>query len=156
MRIEPLFKENYLTFVKNSVGANTYRNLYARVDGKKKDILKDGELSCAFFVSSVLMTFFGLTDGIHATVQGTERDLLKSGWYTIEKPRPGAVLVWRELFFDKSGEPHHHIGFYTGSGRAVSFSDTSKSPVLHHWTFGKNTGKPTRAVEAIYWNKKIT
>jgi hypothetical protein len=155
-KVEPLFKDNYLAFIRNSVGANTYRNLYALVDGERKDIAHDGELSCAIFASSIL-ALFKLIAEQHATVNGTERDLLASGWVKIDEPRDGAVLVWEEISSDDPSVAamHKHIGFYVGNDEAVSNSKTLKAANLHHWTFGTKNGAPVRAVEAIYWNEKL-
>ncbi len=50
-------KESYLAMIKNSVGTNMFRNLYATSGGEVQDIVREGELSCAYFVSSILYIF---------------------------------------------------------------------------------------------------
>ena len=141
-----------MALVKNSVGAKTFRNSYAAVGGKKKDILENGRLSCAFFVSSILV-LFKLIKEIHATVDGTERDMEKSGWTKMKKPKIGTVLIW-EAVNSGRGE-HKHIGFYIGKNKAISNHHKKGFPAVHHWTFGEKNGKEGRKVEAIYWNKKL-
>lgn len=150
--IIPLLFETYLALVKNSVGAKTFRNSYAKVGGKKKDILENGGLSCAFFVSSILV-ICDLIREIHATVGGTAKDLEKSGWVKIGKPEIGSVIVWEAVDFGR-GE-HKHIGFYVGDGKAISNHHKKGFPVVHHWTFGEKNGKERRKVEAIYWNERL-
>ena len=71
--VQIILYDSYLHAIKNSVGSNLFRNLYAYVDGKKMDILENGNLSCANFVSSILYSY-KLIGGKHATVDGTVRD----------------------------------------------------------------------------------
>ena len=56
-KVIPILFDTYIVVIKNSVGSNIFRNSYAKVNGKKKDILKNGKVSCAFFVSSILALF---------------------------------------------------------------------------------------------------
>lgn len=168
LKVIPLFFETYLALVKNSAGAKTFRNSYAevgppatpvsglarRAGGKKKDILENGGLSCAFFVSSILI-ICGLIKDIHATVGGTQKDMEKSGWIKIRKPKIGSVIVWEAVEFSKQSGAHKHIGFYVGKNKAISNHHKKGFPVVHHWTFGEKNGKEGRRVEAVYWNKKL-
>jgi hypothetical protein len=148
-----VLNESYIKTIKNSVGSNLFRNLYALVNGRKKDILGNGLLSCAVYASSILYLFKLITD-VHATVQKTVADLKKSGWKEIKKPREGAILIWKAQEFG-NGETHKHIGFYIGKNKAISNSSKKHRPILHHWTFGMKNGQPVRKVEQIFWNKKI-
>lgn len=151
--VKVILKESYIKAIKNSVGSNLFRNLYVYVNGKKKDILEGGTLSCAAFTSSILYLFKLITD-IHATVKGTVADLIKSGWTKIKKPREGAVLVWEAKKFG-SGEAHKHMGFYIGKNKAISNHFKKCHPILHHWTFGTKNGRPVHKAEQIFWNKKL-
>lgn len=141
-------KDTYLALIRNSVGTKTFRNIFAKVDGKKKDILEDGNLSCAYYVSS-LLTIAGLISGVHATVSGTVRDLVKNGWIEIKKPKQGAVIVWENVDFGL-GEVHGHIGFYIGDNKAVSNDYKKGCPAIHGWTYN---GK--RKIKTIFWNQNI-
>lgn len=136
--------DSYLAFIKNSVGTKSFRNFYALVDGKKTDILKKGDLSCAFFVSSVLV-IFKLIKEVHTTVDSTIKDLQNSGWQKIKRPKVGCVLVW-ESKADKNGSAHRHVGFYLGQGQAISNNSKLGSPSSHHPTFNGQ-----RKIEAIFW-----
>lgn len=154
-KVKRLIGRTYLAVIENSVGSNLFRNFYARVNGQEQDIMRDGQLSCAFFVSSVL-AIFDLIERVHGTVAGTVRDLKNSGWQKIKKPKPGAVLVWEKSDFGGDGEYHKHLGFYIGAGQAVSNSYQTGQPEKHHWRFGKKNGRPKRQIEAIYWHKKLS
>jgi hypothetical protein len=134
--------------IRNGVGANMFRNIYAEVGGKRKDVLYDGVLSCAFFVSSVLV-IFGLIKKSHATVDGTVRDLEESGWRRIRKPKPGSVIIW-EMRKYQDGSQHRHIGFYVGHGRAVSNDTPTRVLIEHHWNYH---GK--RELDSIWWHRKL-
>lgn len=142
-------KDTYLTMIRNSVGSNLFRTLYADIDGKKEDILRDGDLSCSSFVSSILYHFRLLKD-VHATVEGTLRDLNASGWVKSDTPIPGAVLLWEEAV-QARGELHPHLGFAIADDQAISNSSSEGVPQQHHITFGKkDDGSPVRNIVAIY------
>lgn len=147
-QIEPILYDSYIAVIKNSVGANTWRNFYARVDGKVLDVMRDGDLSCAFFVSSTL-ALFGLIGKTHTTVIGTIPDMERSGWQRIKEPKAGSILVWEPVKDDR-GEMHKHIGFYVGDGKAISNGSKTRTPIEHHWTFGEENDKPVRSVETIF------
>ncbi len=133
-------KENYLRVIENSVGTKIFRNLFAEINGEKVDITKDGELSCAYFVSSILY-LFKLIKGVHATVDSTIRDLKEWEWIEIEKPELGCVIVWAET------NSHKHIGFYIGDEKAISNNFEFGYPTEHDWQF--------RKVESILWNQTL-
>ena len=146
-----LTKENYLACIRNSVGSKMFRNSYALVGRKKEDLLRDGDLACAYFVSCVLK-IFDLIDKTHLTVSGTLKDMEKSGWFKIKDPKQGSVLVWEKQKFGQ--EEHSHIGFYIGNKKSISNSSVKQNvkriPVEHSFTFGEK-----RNIQAVYWHKKL-
>ena len=143
---------SYLQTIKHSAGVKLFRNLFAWVDGKHQDILKNGNLSCAVLVSGILV-LYGLVEKTHATVNGLVADLERSGWKKIKLPRAGAVLIWDYL--SVASKPHLHTGFYIGNNQAISNSTAARVPKLHHWTYGTKNGNLGRKVLAIYWHKKL-
>jgi len=143
-KIEQVLLDSHLALIKNSVGSRMFRTLIARVNGKRQDILRKGDLSCAFFASSVL-AIPRLIRSAHLTVDGTIKDMRQHGWRRIRRVRLGAVLVWEK----QNG--HKHIGFYVGNRRAVSTSSTKRIVHRHHWTFD---GK--RKIIGMYWHKKFS
>lgn len=147
-KVTPLIFDTYLAVIKNSVGSKLFRNFYARVNGKKMDIMRGGELSCAFYLSSVL-SLFKLIKAVHGTVDSTVRDLQELGWKIIRKPKIGGVLVWDKVIY-KNGETHKHLGIYIGHNQAISNSSKLGYPVKHHWTFNN-----VRRVDLILWNQKL-
>ncbi|MBS3902858.1 MAG: hypothetical protein KGZ30_00570 [Anaplasmataceae bacterium] len=144
--------DTYLSFIKGSVGSKSYQHDYYFINGKKLDVLENGNLSCAFYVSSVLAVF-NLISITHTTVKSTVVNMESSGWKKIKKPRLGCVLVWESKQFADGA--HRHIGFYTGSEKAISNNDKKLFPIEHHWTFGVVKGKPKRKVEAMYWHPNL-
>lgn len=130
--------------IQNSVGTKMFRNFWVN-DGKEFDAMKNGELSCAFYVSGILK-MFNLIDSLHGTVASTIVDLEKSGWKKVTKPKIGSVIVWEKQVF--GGEEHAHIGFYVGENRAISNSSEKGFPVRHNWQFD---GK--RKIEVTYWKE---
>lgn len=147
-KVTPLLRDTYFAMIKNSVGTKLFRNCFALVNGKKVDVMKNGDLSCALFVSS-LLSILNLTQAPHGTIESTIKDMEQSGWKPVKKLVPGSIIVWEEK------KEHKHIGFYIGNDKAISNSSKRKSPATHHFTYGVKNGKPVRNIEAIYWHKKL-
>lgn len=120
------FFDTYLKVIKNSLGTKMFRNIYAEVNGEYTDITKDGDLSCAFYVSSVLLMFKSI-ESVHSTVLSTVVDMKKSGWSETEEPLSGDVVVWGE----EKNSNHKHIGFFLGKEQAISNSKNKGCPIEH-------------------------
>ncbi len=140
-----LIRENYLNVARATVGSKMFRTLFYKIGDKKIDVLRNGDLSCAFFVSAILK-LFNVIDHVHTTVVATEKNLMVRGWKPIKRPLPGAVIVWGAKTF-KSGETHKHIGFYLGAAKAVSNSSKKRSPKIHAWDY--------RSIEKILYKKNL-
>ena len=144
--------KNFLTRIEDSVGSNLFRSYY--VDGV--DVLENGDLSCAFFVSQILHMSGGLIEKPHCTVSGTISDMKKSGWYQISKPRKGCVVVWNPII--QNGNSHFHIGFYLGRGQAISNRSSMGFPGEHSLRYtGLDKNKKTKKVKisALYWHDAL-
>lgn len=148
-----LIRKNYLQIINNSINSNLFRSLFVEDKNKQKDILKNGSLSCAYFVTAILK-LFNLTKQVHATVKGTEKDLIESGWGKIRRPKIGAILIWEAIKYPDNSY-HKHIGFYIGNKMAISNSTKKKSPQSHHYTYGTHNNQPKRKIESIYFHKKL-
>ena len=48
---------SYLKTIENSVNSNIFRNLYYKIGRKTIDVLDDGDLSCANYVTTILYIF---------------------------------------------------------------------------------------------------
>lgn len=147
---------SYLKAIENSVGSNLFRNLYYRIDGKVVDVLDDGDLSCATYVTSMLY-LFDLIAERHTTVVGTIKDIEKSGWYEITNPRKGALVLWGyKKKNDSTQGKHRHVGFYIDKKIAISNSSSARVVARHHPTFGTfPNGEARRDILAFYWHDKL-
>jgi hypothetical protein len=145
-----LLYDSYLMMIKNSVGTKMFRNLYLKKGDKKIDVTENGELSCAYFVSNVLL-IWGLISRGHATIKSTRSDMEKNGWKKIalKNIRPGDVVVWDEKKSIK-GRACSHIGFYVGKEETISHSDGVRAISAHHWTYNNQ-----RAIIAVYRYSKF-
>jgi len=133
--------KNYLGLIENSCGSRMFRNLYLQdKNGFIFDAAEEGNLGCGYYVSAVLKIFDKIK-GLHATVSGTEKDLLENGWKEIvtgkwpEDLEKGDVLVW-EKSVNADGNGHAHIGFYIGEGLAISNSSENGFPIKHDYQYG--------------------
>ena len=142
--MDPSLLKNYMTLTKASVGSKIFKNLYFKKKNKNVDILKNGDLSCAFFVSSILK-IFNLVNNIHTTVNGLEKDLEKNNWEIIKKPKPGSVIIWNVK--NRKNGAGKHIGIYIGDNKAISNSSKKKSPQINKFDY--------YPIEKILWNKRI-
>ena len=153
VKVKPLKLDTLLAVLRGSVGTKMFQHFYASVDGKKTDIMQNGDLSCAFFVSSVL-AMMGLLDRAHGTVLGTVKMMEKSGWLKTRVLKPGVVLVW-DYKIGGGGEKHQHIGFYLGENMAISNSDLKKVPIIHPVNFGSLNSKQYRKIVGIYKHDEL-
>ena len=130
-KFEFLNYQNYLGMIKTSENSKMFRHIYVLNNGKKKDILKNGELSCAYYVSCILKIFNLIDSKIspHSTVSGTIKNMMDNSWSATKKLTPGNILVWE----NKSG--HEHLGFYLGKDNAISNCSDKKTPIIHHYTY---------------------
>jgi len=140
-----LLYDSYLKMIRNSAGTKMFRNLYLKKGNRKIDATEDGELSCAFFVSNVLLIWGLISEG-HATIKSTIKDMQKNDWKKISEKeiKPGDVILWEEKKFEK-GKHHSHIGFYVAKEETVSHSDGVKAISVHHWTYNNK-----RNIVAVY------
>ncbi len=147
---------SYLAAIRNSAGTTLFRSLYYRIGGKSIDVLDNGDLSCAVFISSILY-LFGLIREVHTTVKKTVSDMERSGWQKIRKPRQGAIIHWSFMTRDDGTQSkHHHLGFYLSAKTAVSNDWETRTIATHHPTYGTlDNGQPRRKIIAYYWNKKL-
>ena len=140
-----LVYDSYLQMIRNSVGTKMFRNLYLKIRGKKIDATENGDLSCAYFVSNILLIWGLISEG-HATIKGTKEDMKKNGWKEISKQKikPGDIVVWEEKMSNK-GRIRSHIGFYIGNKKTISHFDGIKAITCHHWTYNDK-----RKIIAVY------
>ncbi len=144
--------DTYLAMIQNSVGSRAFQDMWMRQATHKVNITKQGSVSCAFFVSTI-MSSLRYIYAVHATVAGTIRDLEISGWTKVRSPKPGAILIWEEKIHPSG--PHTHIGFYIDENTAISNDPTGDTPIRHHPTFGVKNDQPERKIVAIYWKPSI-
>jgi hypothetical protein len=144
--IEKLSRKNLLYAIKAVVGSRLFRHLYIRniATGEELDAVQDGQLSCALMVSS-LLALQGLIDRPHATVATTLAKIKDAGWYTIDQPRPGAIVVWPPR------DGHEHIGFVLDENSCVSNSDQERVPIEHPPKMYDG-----REPIAYYWHKALS
>lgn len=140
-------RETYLAQILGLVGSRQYQKLFVlHPDQSIEDVIRNGDLACAYVVSSVLTLCELTKGGVHTTVDEVVRDLERSGWMVTEHPVPGAVIVWgARLCTD--GVMHRHIGFSIGDCWAVSNDPRTRVPKIHNHDFGG-----ARAVEKIYYH----
>lgn len=118
--------KNYMTTITALPGSQLFRHLYViDQNGQEFDAARDGEVSCAIVVSSIVL-LFGWIDCPHATVQSTIAALLRHGWSETKEPKPGDVILW-----SASGAENAHVGFYVDENCAISNIAMERVPGKH-------------------------
>lgn len=149
----------FLGMLSGSVGSTFFRKMIGKDEnGRLVDHTKNGDLSCAYFVSSVLhilSSIYTITymSGIHLSIDYVLGDILeyRSGWQEIHlsrldisKVNPGAVIVWGSEFGNR------HIGF-KGFGDCV-ISNSSASGRIERHDLRLSDG---RTVCKAFWHKSF-
>ena len=155
--LEYQVKKTYLKAIENSVGSRIFNINYVKnlTTNEVYDVMNNGLLSCAYFVSG-LLTIFSLIDRPHAVVTTVTEKLKETGWekQNNNKVKPGDVIVWEKLKLN--GSVNEHIGFVLDDQTAVSNSSEKQKIASHHITYGINdSGKPNRKIIEIYRYSKF-
>ena len=147
---------SYVAAIENSVGTNMFRSLYYRIDGTPLDVLDNGDLSCAVYVTSILY-LFDLIGERHTTVSETIKDIEASGWYTIPMPRTGALMHWDyKIKNDGTRGTNRHVGFYIDESAAISSSAKTKTIERHPPNRPVTVDSDAdREILAYYWHNKL-
>jgi hypothetical protein len=136
-------KRSLAALIKNSLGCPLWRNFYY----SEGDAMENGDLSCAFYVSTLLL-MTKATPSIHGTVKHLSEDMESYGWYEIAEDgvfQFGDVLIWEPAKQGSSAGTHQHIGFFMEDKFAVSNSSSNGFPVRHHLTYN-DTRKVVRVL----------
>lgn len=120
-------RESLHAVLEGSTGTSMFRTLYRARDGVLEDVIDDGDLACAFFISTILSMFGLISNGVHTTVRMTLNDMDESEWIVVGEPEPLAVVLWGEKQGD-DGRPHLHIGICVDAEYAIEHSAVTKSP----------------------------
>jgi hypothetical protein len=122
------------------------------------DVLNDGELSGAWYVSFILSAFT-LIDNPHVTVDSTIKDMEKNGWYERKDSLPGSVVVWEPVKYPEDEDSHKQIGFLIDRGpneNAVSHSFKTRSPKRHLIEpIDEKVAPEGRKITKIFWHPKL-
>ncbi len=132
--IEILRKETCCAIVQNSIGSRTFNSSIVRYkdSGTVADIFNDGEYSCAFFVSAVLLLVQAI-DRPRATVQSLKKSLeANPDWQKVEiEDRESGDVVFYEKTVFEDGSENAHVGFVISKDEAVSTDYKTKTVIRH-------------------------
>ena len=158
------YYQSYLAMIRASVWVPLWKNLFITKDeGATKDILHDGSVSCAYFVSCILKTF-NLTGATFANVLSLKKHCIEYGWKEIplstnSRDIPlGSLIVrdytaWSEKkdIYNNSKNGHYHIGFFMGDEQAIS----NMSDQFNQWDHSLSLNKPSSHHRTYYNTRSI-
>lgn len=135
--IEILRRETYIKAIENSIGTRLFNSLFVRYKdtGVIKDILNDGEYSCAFFVSG-LLSLTQMISKTSSTVDTLKKDIESDeSWKKVEQEdiQPGDIVFYKKMKFE-DGSENAHVGFVLNSNEAVSTDYKNKCVARHSIT----------------------
>jgi hypothetical protein len=151
--MEILRKETYLKMLTNSINTKLFNTIIVKDElGEVKDILNDGEYSCALFVSSILF-LHSLTYKTRSTVLNLEKDLSENPLFiqisNQSEIESGDVLIWESVTYE-DGSQNRHVGFAISDTEAVSTNYIEKCVTKHPINKEiENTGE-VRKIEKIF------
>lgn len=150
--MEILRKETYIKMIENAVGTRLFNSLIVKEQDTVRDLLNDGEYSCAVFTSSVLL-LNQKAARTRTTVNNLETDLLASDQFQQvsvgSAVQAGDVVLWEKVRYE-DGSENRHIGFALSDSEAVSTNYIQKCVVRHPLlTNIENTGE-VRKIERIF------
>lgn len=148
--------KNLIHVLEQSQGIKIFQTFY-NSDGE--DVLRNGDLSCAYYVSTIL-TMVRLIDGVSCTVSGLLNRMDKAGWYILDgKPSnipEGAIIVWNPV--TQGDSEHKHIGFYLGNDQVISNRSSLRVPGIHELIYSgldKNQENKKVSIDAIFYHEKL-
>lgn len=151
LTLTPLPKETLLALIKNAPGSKLFKSLivYDTATNVSRDVLNDGEYSCAFFVSS-LLALAGYLPKPNTTVVGLRARLKESSFMEIPADgiEPGDVIFWEKIVFP-DGSANEHVGFALDNTRAVSTSYKKKEVVEHPINLPGNLSTEPRKITLV-------
>lgn len=150
-----LRRRTLVYFVKNSVGSRAWaKSFILDSDNRVHDLYESGNLSCAYFISSVLKTC-ELWDGqCVGNVNSLISKLPDNGWERIEEPRIGAIVIYGEVQLDRAWATRH-VGFVVGEDEVVSNGSSNSFAIESHpinYMKVEATGE-WRSVDGYWWHK---
>lgn len=127
------YYKTYIETIKNSIWSDIWRHFYIDYDSwKSVDILRNGSVSCAYFVSNILKQF-GMISTSHANVDATKQSMIRDGWTQLNLQHhiwdiPEWAVVFRSAkqwsdvddIYGKNNSIHKHIWFYIWNQQAIS------------------------------------
>jgi hypothetical protein len=151
--MEILKKETYLKMIENSINARMFNSILIKEEsGVSRDLLNDGEYSCALFVSSVLF-LNNLIQKTRSTVNNLEKDLLEHpSFIHLENGadiEPGDILFWESVTYEDDSA-NRHVGFAVSNSEAISTSYMAKCVIKHPITKEIENSGEMRKVENIF------
>lgn len=149
--IEKQLFQTYIAVFSNAENTKMFKNGFVLINGNLTDVMRSGELSCAFFVSSVLK-IFDVIGSMHATVKSTVTDLNKSGWIEVNSIKTGDVIVWQPTKIGDD-ETHVHIGFAIDTHQAISNDFKTGTPKKHMISGGNHNS--SRKIASIYRGRHL-
>ena len=135
--------QNYQAAILGAIGTNMFRHLYVTDEnGEESDAARDGDRSCALFVTSVLF-LFGRIDAVRATVTSTVKSFEQSAhWTQTATPVAGDVVEYAS----SDGATTGHVGFFLNSNEVISNVSAQHTPAKHALVMEKN------GVPVAFWH----
>ena len=149
-----LRRRTLIYIAKNSVGSKMWsKSFILDSEGNVHDLYEDGNLSCAYHISTTLKMCELWKNEAIANVDSLVNKLPENGWTQIDEPRPGALIVYGKNQLHRAWATKH-VGILVGSDEVVS-NGSNESHIIesHPINYMKLPSGEWREIEGYWWHE---
>jgi hypothetical protein len=148
-----LRRRTLIYIANNSVGSKMWaKSFILDSDDKVHDLYEDGNLSCAYHVSTTLKMCELWKDQAVGNVGSLVDKLPQNGWYQIDSPRPGAIIVYGRNLLHRAWATMH-IGIIVGEDEVISNGSNDSHIIRRHpINYTKLKSGQWREIEGYWWH----
>ncbi len=138
----------------NSVGSKMWsKSFILDSDGRVHDLYEDGNLSCAYHITTTLKMCELWKNEAVANVDSVIAKLPLNGWNQIDGPMVGAIIVYGRNQLHRAWATKH-IGFIVGEDEVVSNGSNSTHIIEKHpINYMRLPSGEWREIESYWWHE---
>ncbi len=151
--VQWLRRRTLVYIANNSVGSKMWsKSFIFDSEGRVHDLYEDGNLSCAYHISTTLKMCELWKNEAVANVDSVVAKLPQNGWTEIEEPRVGAIVVYGKNQLHRAWATRH-IGIIVGEDEVVSNGSNSSHIIEKHPLNYMKIGDNWREIESYWWHE---
>lgn len=146
-----LRRRTLIYIANNSIGSKMWsKSFILDSDGNVHDLYEDGNLSCAYHISTTLKMCELWQNQAVANVDSLVAKLPQNGWSEINLPRPGALVIYGENKLHRAWATKH-VGIIINDTEAVS-NGSNGSHIIDKHPIGSPSNQK-REILGYWWHE---